>query len=114
MWWIEIIVGVVAPLAILYQKKLRYRVGPLFTGATLVIVGVVLNRINVFLVAYTPLYQDKPYFPTIYEILVTAGFMAALVLLYRLFVRIFPIISVPPDQAKKMADQEPYKTLQTT
>jgi Ni/Fe-hydrogenase subunit HybB-like protein len=114
MWWVEMLVGVVAPLVILYQKKLRYRVGPLFTGATLVIIGVVLNRINVFLVAYTPLYQDKPYFPTVYEILVTAGFIAALVLLYRLFVRIFPIISVPADQAKKEVGQEPFKTLQTT
>ncbi len=114
MWLLEMLVGVVAPLIILYRKKWRYRVGTLFTGAALVIIGVVLNRLNVFLVAYTPLYQDKPYFPTIYEILVTAGFIAALVLLYRLFVRIFPIISVPADQSKQMVQQEPARTFQIT
>jgi len=113
MWWVEMLVGVVAPLVILYSKKLRYRVGTLFAGASLVIVGVVLNRINVFLVAYTPLYQEKPYYPTIYEILVTVGFIAALVLLYRLFVRIFPIISVPADMAETKVGQEPARTFQT-
>lgn len=114
MWLLEMLVGVVLPLVILYQKKLRYRVGPLFTGATLVIIGVVINRINVFLIGYTPLYQAKPYFPTIFEIMVTAGFIAALVLLYRLFVRIFPIISLPAEQAQAPVGEERARTFQTT
>ena len=92
---IELIFGVVIPLIILSIKKYRKSVGGLFTGAILVILGVVLNRINVFLVAYQPLYQEKAYFPTIWEMLVTAGFICTLVLLYRVFVMIFPVVSVP-------------------
>ncbi len=92
---IELIFGVVIPLIILSTKKYRNSVGGLFTGAILVILGVVLNRINFFLVAYQPLYQEKAYFPTIWEMLVTAGFICTLVLLYRVFVMIFPVVSVP-------------------
>lgn len=95
MWWLEMILGVVAPILILSVSKFRHSVGGLFAGASLVIVGVVLNRINVFLVAYQPLYQEKAYFPTFWEILVTAGFISALVLLYRVFVMVFPVISAP-------------------
>jgi len=83
MWWLEMILGVVAPILILLSNKLRHSVAGLFTGASLVILGVVLNRINVFLVAYQPLYQEKAYFPTIWEIMVTVGFISMLVLLYR-------------------------------
>lgn len=114
MWLIEMLLGVVAPILILSQKKLRHKISTLFTGATLVIFGVALNRINVFLIAYTPLYQEKTYYPTIYEILVTAGFIAALVLLYRLFVMIFPIISVPKDQVENMTSKERPRSFQTT
>ncbi len=95
MWWLEMILGVVAPILILSVKKFRHSVVGLFSGASLVIVGVVLNRINVFLVAYQPLYQEKAYFPTFWEMLVTAGFISALVLLYRVFVMVFPVISAP-------------------
>ena len=95
MWLIEMIFGVVLPIVILSTRKYRHSVGGLFTGATLVIVGVVINRINVFLVGYQPLYQEKGYIPTVFEIAVTVGFICALVLLYRAFVMIFPVISQP-------------------
>ena len=57
--------------------------------------GVAFNRINVFLVAYKPLYAQKSYFPSVYEILLTAGLISALVLIYRLVVIHFPVISAP-------------------
>ena len=56
-----------------------------------------LNRINVFLVAYKPLYAEQSYFPSAMEIMVTVGLIAALVLLYRLLVINFPVISIPVD-----------------
>ena len=64
----------------------------------MVILGVVLNRINVFLVAYTPLYSTGSYVPSIIEIMVTSGLICALVLVYRWIVITFPVISAPvPD-----------------
>jgi Ni/Fe-hydrogenase subunit HybB-like protein len=85
----------------LSSAKLRHKVSTLFTAAALVVFGVALNRINVFLVAYKPLYPEQTYFPSFWEILVTAGFIATLVLLYRAFVMIFPVISVPHDESGK-------------
>lgn len=98
MWMLEIGLGVVAPMLIL-MSRLRRTVGGLFAGAFLVILGVVINRVNVFIIAYTPPYADSPYVPTIGEFMVTFGFIALLVLLYRAFAMIFPVISHHGDHA---------------
>jgi Ni/Fe-hydrogenase subunit HybB-like protein len=95
MWILEMAIGVVIPLVMLLFHRIRHSVGGLFTAASLVVLGVVLNRINVFLVAYTPLYGKKSYFPSIFEIMLTVGLIAGLVLVYRAIVMIFPVISVP-------------------
>ncbi len=105
----ELVLGVIVPMIILSIRKYRYTVGGLFTSATLVIGGVVLNRIDVFLVAYKPLYQTKAYFPTIWEILVTAGCISALILLYRAFVMIFPVISQSADEVARRENETTVK-----
>ncbi len=94
MWMIEIGGGIVLPIILLLQERVRRSVTGLLTAATLVIVlGVALNRINVFLVAYTPLYPTGPYFPSVFEIMVTVGLISALVLVYRFLVMHLPIIA---------------------
>jgi Ni/Fe-hydrogenase subunit HybB-like protein len=70
----------------------------LFTASALVVFGVLLNRINNFVVAYTPPYSTQSYFPSFGEISVTVGFVAMLVLLYRFIVLNFPVISLPGKQ----------------
>jgi Ni/Fe-hydrogenase subunit HybB-like protein len=99
MFLIEIGVGVVAPLVMLANRRLRQSVAGLFTAASMVIFGVALNRINVFLVAYRPPYASTAYFPSIFEIMVTVGLIAALVLVYRALVMTFPVISIPTEAA---------------
>jgi Ni/Fe-hydrogenase subunit HybB-like protein len=99
MYIIEISLGVILPIVLLSTRKVRESVRGLFVSATLVILGVAFNRINVFLVAYQPLYAEKPYFPSPYEILVTIGLISALVLVYRLVVMNFPVISTPISEA---------------
>lgn len=98
MFIIEIAGGVIIPMVLLSFRRFRNSVGWLFTSATMIVLGVVLNRINVFLVAYTPLYPIKSYFPSPYEITLTVGLIALLVLLYRVFVMIFPIITIPVEK----------------
>jgi len=92
---IEVVVGIIVPLRIFLSPKLTKTPLGLFIGSLLVIFGVLLNRINNFIVAYTPPYQFQPYFPSIGEIAVTLGFVALEVLLFRAFVMIFPIVSTP-------------------
>lgn len=103
MFTIEILFGVVIPLRMLLSQKVLKSPVLLFTAAALVVGGVLLNRINNFIVAYTPPYADYSYFPSFGEISVTVGFVAILVLLYRFFVINFPIVSLPGKQSAATA-----------
>ena len=68
MFFIEVVAGIIIPLrmflspAVLKSKKL------LFTASALVVFGVLLNRINNFIVAYNPPYKFSTYFPSFGEI----------------------------------------------
>lgn len=97
MFIVEIGVGVLAPIVILSGRSLRSRLRWLFMASLAAILGVLLNRINVFIVAYNPLYAVKPYFPSLFEIMVTAGMVAGLMLAYRLIAMHFPILSESVD-----------------
>ncbi len=88
----EFSLGVVAPFIILMVDRWRHSARGLFTAASLVIAGVVMNRLDVFLLAYTPAIEIRPYFPTPAEFAVTAGFIAMIVLIYRFIVLNFPVI----------------------
>lgn len=92
MFWLEIIIGIIIPMSILIFEKLRNNTSWLFVAAASVVLGVVLNRLNVYLIGFTPLYVEKVYFPAITEFAVTAGFISLIVLLYRFFVLNFPVI----------------------
>jgi Ni/Fe-hydrogenase subunit HybB-like protein len=91
-WSVEIIVGLFIPIVILLNNRLRRRAGWLFSAAAMVVFGVALNRFNVFIIGYTPPFADKPYIPAWTEVLLTAGFISLLVLIYRLFIFLFPIL----------------------
>jgi len=101
MYAIEIVFGVIVPLRIFLSPKLTKTPTGLFVGSALVIFGVLMNRINNFIVAYTPPYQFTNYFPSLGEIVVTLGFIALEILLFRIAVMIFPIVSVPQQSAPK-------------
>jgi len=95
MFTIEVVVGIIIPLRMFLSKKVLVTPSLLFTASSLVIFGVLLNRINNFVVAYTPPYSFGSYFPSVGEISVTVGFVSLLVLLYRIIVLNFPVISLP-------------------
>ena len=95
MYAIEIVIGVIIPLRMFFSDKVIKTKWGLFTASSLVIFGVVVNRINTFLVAYDPPYATTSYFPSIGEISITVGIIALLVLLYRAAILIFPVISLP-------------------
>jgi Ni/Fe-hydrogenase subunit HybB-like protein len=99
MWTLEVVLGIVIPLRMFLSRAVLRSPILLFIASSLVILGVALNRINNFVVAYTPPYSFGSYFPSIGEISVTVGFIALLVLIYRIYVMIFPVISVPEGPA---------------
>ena len=95
MFVVEVAFGVVLPFVMLLRVNERTSARWLGVVALLVVLGVVLNRVNVFLVAYQPPYATTTYFPSIGEFAVTAGLIALLILLYRVIVTHFPVISHP-------------------
>ena len=92
MFLSEIGLLLVAFLMLLSRKTLGSP-GMLFTAASLVIAGVLLNRFNNFITAYKPFYDTVTYYPSVGEISVTIGCIALLVLIYRFIVIYFPVIS---------------------
>ena len=95
MYTIELLFGVIIPLRMFMSRQVVKSPMGLLIASFLVIFGVFLNRLNNFLVAYTPPYEVHSYFPSFGEISVTVGFIAFEILLFRLAVMIFPIVSVP-------------------
>jgi Ni/Fe-hydrogenase subunit HybB-like protein len=105
MFTIEVLFGVIIPLRMFLSPKVLKSPGLLFTAASLVVFGVLLNRINNFIVAYSPPYSSHTYFPAFGEFSVTIGLIAILILLYRVIVMNFPVISLP---GKQKAAQTKY------
>jgi Ni/Fe-hydrogenase subunit HybB-like protein len=98
-FWLELGVGLVLPVLIFGHPGLRRRPGWLFTGAAAMVLGVALNRINVFIVAYRPPYADQIYAPSFGEWAVSAGLVAAFVLVYRLAVTYLPVLPTSEEES---------------
>ncbi|MCX6174568.1 MAG: Ni/Fe-hydrogenase cytochrome b subunit [Ignavibacteriales bacterium] len=101
MFTVELLFGVIIPLRMFMSRQVNKSPLGLLIASFLVIMGVFLNRLNNFLVAYTPPYEVHSYFPSIGEISVTVGFIAFEILLFRIAVMIFPIVSVPNTSAQR-------------
>lgn len=95
MFVIELVVGIIVPLRMFMSRTVRQSPLQLWIASGLVIAGVLINRINNFVVAYTPPYMTHSYFPSYGEISVTVGLIALEILIYRFMVMIFPVVSVP-------------------
>jgi Ni/Fe-hydrogenase subunit HybB-like protein len=97
---LEFVVGLVIPLIMLLNETVRRSSRLLFTASFLYLFfGVLLNRVNVYVIGYQPQYAVERYVPWIGEFAITIGLVSALVILYRAFVTIFPIIPAHEEKA---------------
>jgi Ni/Fe-hydrogenase subunit HybB-like protein len=92
LWIAEVFAGVVVPLGMFLTPAVRRSEKLLATASLLVILGVVLNRLNCFILAYRPPYATRAYIPSLTEFAVSAGLVAALLLAYRVAVTYLPIL----------------------
>jgi Ni/Fe-hydrogenase subunit HybB-like protein len=74
LWWGEMLIGVIVPLVMLATPSIRNNRNGVFTAALLVVLGVILNRMNVsmFVLAVRPGYT---YFPTWMEIVISLSLL---------------------------------------
>ncbi len=90
---IEVSAGILVPLALLASARVRKSPLPLFITCCLIMFGVLLNRIDVFLVAYRPHFMQQAYVPSVAEVLVSLGLTAGLIFAYRAAVFVFPVFT---------------------
>ncbi|MFC2056041.1 NrfD/PsrC family molybdoenzyme membrane anchor subunit [Chloroflexota bacterium] len=82
LWWGEIIIGVILPIILLSRSSVRESKGKIYWCAVLVIIGVVLNRFNVTLLALS-MRPGTIYFPHWMELAISVGLIAGAILIIR-------------------------------
>ena len=95
---LEMVFGVVVPWLMLLSPGVRRSRRSLFIACTMIVGGVLVNRLNVFVVGYRPPISEANYSPAIGEILVTVGLIAALMFLYRFLVTYLPVLNKPEQE----------------
>lgn len=91
-FWIEVQAGLIVPLAILLTPDFADSARWLFWTSLMVIVGLLINRLNVAVVGITSTYGET-YYPHWMEIAITAGIVAAGVLAYIFVCQNFPVFT---------------------
>jgi Ni/Fe-hydrogenase subunit HybB-like protein len=86
------LVLMLAPVVVLWVAAKRGDLGGLVRGSMVMILAGALYRFDTYLVAFTP-GPHWSYFPSVAEILVTSGLVAAEIIVYILIVKTFPILS---------------------
>jgi formate dehydrogenase iron-sulfur subunit len=97
----ELIVGGIIPLILLGRPAFRQRTSILFAGALLTTMGIVLNRVNVVLLAMNlkgsmPQVSPETYMPTVIEWGVSIGLIAATIFLFGLAARLMAVLPKDP------------------
>jgi Ni/Fe-hydrogenase subunit HybB-like protein len=95
-WYLLEIVGLVFVPLVLFTEAVRWRSQTLCkVGAVLTLLGVVLNRLNVSIIAFQWNLPTR-YVPTPYEIVVALGVVFAEIWVFRWVVNRMPVLSAPP------------------
>ncbi len=94
MFWLEVVVGMLAPLVLLSMKKVRQSETGLFTSAVLVIIGFVMNRMNITITGMEA-WAGKTYVPSIPEFSVTLGIVTLGFVAFYYIAKYFPVF--PPE-----------------
>ena len=90
LFWLEISLGLILPLILLLQPKVRMNPGGLYLSAVLVVLGFITNRMNVSITGFERS-AGTHYFPKWTELAVTGAIIAAGFALFGLAVKYLPI-----------------------
>jgi len=90
LFWLEISLGLILPLILLLQPKVRMSPGGLYLSAVLVVLGFITNRMNVSITGFERS-AGTHYLPKWTELAVTGAIIAAGFALFGLAVKYLPI-----------------------
>jgi c(7)-type cytochrome triheme protein len=100
MFLAEMLLGVIAPIVMLFISRIRNNQFGLFASALMIVLGFVMNRINV---AITGMDQSSGvhYFPSWAELAITASIVTAGFIMFGLAVKYLDVF--PPEDMKEIA-----------
>jgi len=108
VWYLVEVFGfVLLPGYLFYRAVLRSDVSLIRAASVLTLVGIVLNRLNVSVIAYD-WYAAKPYVPSWMEIWITAAVVCAEIWAFRWVIYRMPVLSGPPAWAVEMDGSPAY------
>ena len=87
----EMIIGVLIPIVLLFIRKFRTSEKSLFWISFMVVIGVIINRMNVTVTGIQAGIATETYFPSWMEISITMGLVATGFGVFGLVVKYFPI-----------------------
>ena len=105
MFWLEMGVGIVIPSILLGVPKIRRNQTALFWGSSFMVVGFIMNRLNVGITSLQG-WAEGSYFPSFLEISVTMMIVAIGFAVFRYVAKNFPVFEettpIPAGQMKKV------------
>ncbi len=105
-WYLVEVIGFVLIPCVLFSRAVRKRSMMLIrTAAVLALIGIVLNRLNVSVIAFK-WYEPVRYVPTWMEIEVTAAVICAEIWAFRWIVNRMPVFRESPDWVNEEAEEQ--------
>lgn len=112
-FWFEKLVGVIAPFVLLSQRKIRENETGLFWSASMIIIGFVLNRLNISITGMEG-WAGQSYFPSWMEIMVTLSIVVVGFIVFALAAKYLPLFTHEkhePRHAPEMAWMEDLRSV---
>lgn len=98
LFWLEMILALIAPLLLLSQRKVRSSAGGLYVAAVLVVLGFITNRLNVSITGLESA-AGLHYVPKWTEVAVTGAIIAAGFALFGIAAKYLPIFPAEEEHA---------------
>jgi len=102
LFWVEILINVIIPIVLFSLPGVRRKPMQMFSTALFVVFGLLLNRFNVSLVAFSA----GAYAPTWIEIFVTIGMVSIGAFVFALASHYLPVFSHPTDEKIRIEKEE--------
>jgi Ni/Fe-hydrogenase subunit HybB-like protein len=103
LFWLEISLALIIPLALLVQKKVRNSAGGLYVSAVLVVLGFITNRLNVSITGLESS-AGVHYIPKWTELSITAAIIAAGFALFGLATKYLPIFPAEAEMEHELEE----------
>ncbi len=92
MFWLEVTIGIIIPFGLLSQKKVRHNANGLFIGATFVVAGFIMNRMNIAITGMEG-WSGVGYFPSPTEFMITLMIVTIGFIAFYFIAKYFPVFT---------------------